>query len=368
MKNLLFPLSIGAASALSTGMALAASAGSQVSINEIRIDQVSSDTDEFFEIVGAPGLSLNNLTYIVIGDSPAGGSGVIEAVVHLGGQTIGASGYFVAGESTLTTGVPDLVTTLNFENGDNVTHMLVAGFTGADGDDLDTDDDGTFDVTPWSTAEDTVSLVQSLTSGSLFYSNTIVGPDGLHVPGHVSIIADNWEIGAFEISYEDTPGRLNAIATGTTFCDPAEPNFTGEPVVLSGYFGSGVGSNLHLEATGGTTGYLCYFLVSGAANDPGILIDSGFFCLGGQFYRYSLFAGGEFASEGLFGLDGVHENALGTSTVGTGYDVASSLPASVPFPIFAGNTWHFQAWYRDIMPGDGTPTTSNFSNGLSVTF
>ncbi len=359
MKNLLLPLSIG--------MALAASASAQVSINEIRIDQPSSDTDEFFELVAPAGTSLDGLTYIVIGDG-SGGSGVIEAVVDLTGLTMGSSGFFVAGEASMTIAMPDLVTNLDFENGDNVTHMLLDGFTGADGDDLDTDDDGVLDVMPWSSIVDSVSVVESLSSGNEIYSTTIVGPDGSWLPGHVSIIAGAWEIGNFGIGYEDTPGRQNAIETGTTFCDPAVSNSYGEPVVLSGYFGSGVGSNLHLEATGGPSGKLCYFLVSGAANEPGIQIADGYFCLGGQFYRYSLVAGGVFASEGLFGNDGVHQNALGTSTVGTGYDVASSIPHSIPFPILAGNTWHFQAWYRDDVPQDGVLTTSNFSNGLSVTF
>ena len=37
-------------------------------ISEIRIDQPSTDNDEYFEISGDPGASLNDLTYLVIGD------------------------------------------------------------------------------------------------------------------------------------------------------------------------------------------------------------------------------------------------------------------------------------------------------------
>ena len=37
-------------------------------INEIRIDQPGIDNDEYFEIFGDPSGSLNDLTYIVIGD------------------------------------------------------------------------------------------------------------------------------------------------------------------------------------------------------------------------------------------------------------------------------------------------------------
>ena len=70
---------------------------------------------------------------------------VIEAVVDLSGQAIPGSGYFVMAESTFSLGTADYVTSLNFENSDNVTHLLVSGFSGADGDDLDTDDDGVSD-------------------------------------------------------------------------------------------------------------------------------------------------------------------------------------------------------------------------------
>ena len=32
--------------------------------------------------------------------------------------------------------------------------------------------------------------------------------------------------------------------------------------------------------------------------------------------------------------------------------------------VLPGDTWHFQCWYRDANPG----VTSNFSDGLSITF
>ena len=49
----------------------------QVFISEIRIDQSGADTDEYFELAGTPGASLDGLTYLVIGDG-SGGSGVID--------------------------------------------------------------------------------------------------------------------------------------------------------------------------------------------------------------------------------------------------------------------------------------------------
>lgn len=183
--------------------------GPGVTINEIRIDQPGSDTEEYFELTGAPGASLDGFTYIVIGDG-TGGSGVIEEVTDLTGLSINADGFFVAAESSFTLGTADLTTTLSFENSDNVTHLLVEDFSGATGDDLDTDDDSILDVTPWSSIADSVALVESVGSGDQIYSTTTVGPDGTFVPGQAYDCAtDGWTIGEFSLGLTDTPGATN---------------------------------------------------------------------------------------------------------------------------------------------------------------
>jgi hypothetical protein len=124
-----------------------------VRINEIRIDETGTDNDEYFEIKGPANLSLNGLTLIVIGDGvAAAGSGVIEQVTSLNGKTIPADGHFLCAESTMTL-VPlaqvDFVTTLNFENQDNVTFALVTNFNGLNGQDLDTNNDGVITRGEW---------------------------------------------------------------------------------------------------------------------------------------------------------------------------------------------------------------------------
>lgn len=184
----------------------------EVKINEIRIDQPGTDIDEYFELAGTPGTSLDGLTYLVIGDGSTG-SGTIEAVVDLTGQVIGSGGFFVAAESTFTLGTADLVSDLNFENSDNVTHLLVKDFTGALGDDLDTDDDGIPETTPWASVLDSVALIEDLNNGEQVYSDTQVGPDGSFVPGQVFRSPDatgDFQIGAFDpAGGSDTPGIAN---------------------------------------------------------------------------------------------------------------------------------------------------------------
>ena len=71
--------------------------------SEIRIDQPSSDNDEYFELTGDASAPLDGLTYLVICDG-SGCSGVIEAVVVLTDNSLAASGFFVAAEDTFSLG------------------------------------------------------------------------------------------------------------------------------------------------------------------------------------------------------------------------------------------------------------------------
>ncbi|MCP3879883.1 MAG: formylglycine-generating enzyme family protein, partial [Sulfitobacter sp.] len=154
--------------------------------------------------------------------------------------------------------------------------------------------------------------------------------------------------------------------TGTSFCNVTN-NSTGQPTTLTGAFGSGVGSDLHLEVTQGVPGELAYFLVGNEATS-GVVISNGLNCLIGtgtaQVFRYSV-AGGLSNSVGRFGSAGVFQNLVGTSSTGTGFDVPDTIPSAPSTMIMSGDTWHFQVWHRDraVQTSD-----SNFSNGLSVTF
>ncbi len=194
-----------------------------VTINEMRVDQPSTDNDEYFELHGASGESLSGLTYVVIGDTsnPPDQCGIIEAIVNLTGTTIPGDGYFLCVEDTFTMGgglaSADLILSgagngLNFENADNVTHLLVRGFTGSNGQNLDTNDDGVLDVTPWSGVLDQVSLVGPA-AGDCTYAAT-VGPDGNFSPGHVYRCPNGigaWNVGPFDFNVggRDTPGSPN---------------------------------------------------------------------------------------------------------------------------------------------------------------
>ncbi len=232
---------VSVASAQISPRQLTAQGNNIVLINEIRIDQVGADDDEYVELLGQAGDDLDGLTYIVIGDG-AGGSGVVESVTDLAGSFIPADGTFLIAENTFTLNgaTPDLTTTISFENSDNVTHLLALGFTGALGDDLDTDDDGTLDVTPWIVVLDAISLVEDPTGGEKYYATTLgvpfntavnIGPDGTFVPGHVyrctaGGATTDVRIGIFNPTLLDTPGSLNGacLYEESAFCDPGTAN------------------------------------------------------------------------------------------------------------------------------------------------
>jgi len=161
---------------------------------------------------------------------------------------------------------------------------------------------------------------------------------------------------------EDTPGRddffghgrlnarasLEAVLSGSPlvgyYCHPPTPNSAGTISTLSAS-GSPVASDneLALRAIGVAPNQFGYFVMGdqqGLTLPPG---SSGTLCVvGGTFVR---FAAGIQSS----GMAGELNDSIGTQ----------GLPGGLG--LFAGETWNFQAWYRD-------GGTSNFSDALSVTF
>lgn len=195
----LLPTGAGAAS---SAPADPATSPCDVRLNEIRIDEPGPDRHEFFELSGTPGESLDGIVYLVLGDDPKDGlgSGVVETCIPLDGRKLDENGLLLVG---------DLVN--RFENADNVTHMLVRGFVGTLGVDLDRDDDGVLDSTPFAEIVDRLALISTDPdlAGDRIYSQLRVGPDHGFVPAHVFRDGDRWVIGSYEIGDDNTPGRDN---------------------------------------------------------------------------------------------------------------------------------------------------------------
>ncbi|PIY08127.1 MAG: hypothetical protein COZ18_13865 [Flexibacter sp. CG_4_10_14_3_um_filter_32_15] len=130
-------------------------------INEFVIDHIGTDTNEFIEIFGATSTDYSNLTLIQVeGDDNANKGNIIYAVT-LGSTN--ADGYWTTGflpSNALQNGASSL--------------FLVDGFTGAVGDDLDTDNDGTFNTTlPWTSVLDEVGISSGATGTSDYAAVTL---------------------------------------------------------------------------------------------------------------------------------------------------------------------------------------------------
>ncbi|MCE9620085.1 MAG: hypothetical protein K8R92_09245 [Planctomycetes bacterium] len=219
------------------GTLTACGGGSPIAyLNEARFDEVNTDVDEYVEIKAEPGTDLSALTFIVVGDgSNVTKSGVIECVVPLTGQVVPESGLFVITLKTEGANPQDgialdfpgdlQVATLNLENSDNLTLMLVDGFSGALNDDLDADDDGVMETTPWAGVEDSISIVGTVhaaptgTTEEWWYASRI-GPNVTGLAYHIYRCSPvgYWWAGVRDITNPDTitdrPGQANITCPG----------------------------------------------------------------------------------------------------------------------------------------------------------
>lgn len=116
-------------------------------INEFVFNHTGSDTNEYIEFLGTPSSDYSTFTALVIEGDNGGDPtvrGIIDDVFVLG--MTDANGFFSTGF-------------LNnmLENG-TASVLLVENFTGMAGDDLDTDDDGMLDATPWDRVVDDIAV------------------------------------------------------------------------------------------------------------------------------------------------------------------------------------------------------------------
>jgi len=136
---------------------------------------------------------------------------------------------------------------------------------------------------------------------------------------------------------------------GTSYCGPAVPNSSGNPAEIRAT-GSDVvaDADFHLVAELLPPNQFGYFLTSktqGFVANPGG--SQGNLCLAGVIGRFV----SQVQSSG----------AGGTFTIQVDL---TKLPPPLNVPVLPGDTWNFQAWFRDKNPS----TTSNFTDGVSVLF
>jgi len=155
------------------GLASLAAAQQGPRLNEIVRNDVSTDDHEFVEICAEPNTNLAGYWIVEI-EGEAAGKGLIDKAIALTG-TVGASGLYTIGMPLVT--CADQSDPLTIENG-GVTILLVQGFTGAVGTDLDTNDDCVADVPFPGTIVDGVGMgMPSAGDCYTYYGVPGLGPD-----------------------------------------------------------------------------------------------------------------------------------------------------------------------------------------------
>jgi len=172
-----------------TVVAGAAQARASIQLNEIFVNPSGTDNGfEFLELRSTTGgvEAMTGLTLLVIeGES---GAGTVDVALDLGLFSTGTNGLFLWRDAaTVLQPPPALATTLNIadfnpdlENGSQ-TYMLVTGWSGAIGTDYDTDNNGIFDSTPWTSVIDAMGYLDS-TGGETAYGTGLGFVDFPAVP------------------------------------------------------------------------------------------------------------------------------------------------------------------------------------------
>ncbi len=140
---------------------------------------------------------------------------------------------------------------------------------------------------------------------------------------------------------------------GTNYCGPAVANSSGQSAEISGSGSLVVGDNdVTLTASQMPLNMLGLFITSptaGFLTNPGG--SAGNLCLSGQIGRYN----------GFSGYGAINSGASGS--ISLVIDLGNHPTPNGNASVMAGETHHFQAWFRDIV--GGVPT-SNFTDGMTV--
>lgn len=157
---------------LTLGMLLAAStASADVMLNEFLLEPSGPDVgQQFFELKGTANQSLSGLSLVVLFGDPFL-SGLVDQVLDLSPYSLGSNGLLLYHDDPMnlvtapdpeTTVITGLLLQPTFFSNTSLTFALVRDFTGMALDDLDIDDDGVLDSTPWSSVVDAVGVRANL--------------------------------------------------------------------------------------------------------------------------------------------------------------------------------------------------------------
>ncbi len=193
-------------------------------INEFSYSTAGTDV-EYMEILGTPTFDYSAYTLLEIEGDSGVNPGVIARVMPVG--TTDASGFYLI----------DLVA--NSIQNNSFSLFLVKNFSGAQYNDLDTNNDGVLDVLPWTEITDTVA-VNDGGAGDFTYGQPVLVAlyDGLmFAPGGASRIPDGFDTDTMtdwmrnDFDLYGIPGNPGTPILGEAVNTPGAPNQAYIPAV-----------------------------------------------------------------------------------------------------------------------------------------
>ncbi|MEO0992226.1 MAG: ExeM/NucH family extracellular endonuclease [Pseudomonadota bacterium] len=187
-------------------------------INEFSFNTAGADV-EYFEILGAPNIDLSAYTILYIEGDDAD-IGAVKQAISVG--TTDANGFFLANLAA------------NTLTNETSSYLLVEGFTGSVGDDLDDENDGVFDTTPWTRIVDSVAVdfggTGEVTYGGVVLTSALAPADNTFAPGGASRIPDgtdtdtaaDWVRNDFDLA--GIPGETGTPDDGEALNTPGAAN------------------------------------------------------------------------------------------------------------------------------------------------
>ncbi|RPI83476.1 MAG: ExeM/NucH family extracellular endonuclease, partial [Chloroflexi bacterium] len=186
-------------------------------INEFSANTTGTDV-EFVEIYGSPDTDYSAYTILEIEGDSGTAVGTVDEAIPVG--TTDINGLWLGN-----------LPANALENG-TITLLLVNNFTGSLNTDLDTDNNGTFEDTPWDAIVDSIA-VNDGGAGDITYGTPALGVsyDGLSfAPGGASRIPDGFDTEAAtdwvrnDFDLAGIPGFPGSIILGEAYNTPGEPN------------------------------------------------------------------------------------------------------------------------------------------------
>ncbi|MEZ6014942.1 MAG: hypothetical protein R3F49_07510 [Planctomycetota bacterium] len=212
-------------------------------------------------------------------------------------------------------------------------------------------------------AGQTVGVVLIYLTGGARYFGTGTTPPSVFTDGELTLTSGDARSAPFTgagtwFQSRGLHGEVTYVVgfgggVGSTYCAPAVANSTGAGGTLRASGQRAAAANDVTVVAGAlpmnSFGFFLASMTQGSVGQPGG--SQGTLCLGGAIGRYV--------------GPGQIQNSGATGSFSLALDLTQTPTPNGLVSVNAGETWNFQAWYRDSVGG---VATSNFTEGLSIDF